>query len=96
MVEHTKASGLAHVVATSPSATTYAVVIEAGPTSFGAYVPDLPGCVAVGETLEEAVALIAEAIPFHLQGLRQDGDPVPEPRTRVAIVTVGTQADNAA
>ncbi len=57
----------------------YAIVIEKGKTSYGAYIPDLPGCVAVGETLEEVRTLIQEAIDFHLDGLRQDSSPVPEP-----------------
>ncbi len=59
----------------------YAVVIEKGPTSFGAYVPDLPGCVAAAETLDEVKGLIAEAIRFHLEGLQQDGLPIPPPRS---------------
>jgi predicted RNase H-like HicB family nuclease len=57
----------------------YAVVIEKGPTSYGAYVPDLPGCVAAGKTVEEAKRLIGEAVHFHLDGLREEGLPVPEP-----------------
>ena len=57
----------------------YAVVIEKGETSYGAYVPDLPGCVAVGETLQEVERLIREAIRFHIQGLREGGEPVPDP-----------------
>jgi predicted RNase H-like HicB family nuclease len=57
----------------------YAVVIEQGNTSYGAYVPDLPGCVAVGENLEEVKQLIREAIAFHLEGLREEGLPVPPP-----------------
>jgi predicted RNase H-like HicB family nuclease len=61
----------------------YAIVIEKGPTSYGAYVPDLPGCVAVGETRDEAERLIREAIPFHIDGMRLNGDPVPEPTTTV-------------
>ena len=61
----------------------YAVVIEKGETSFGAYVPDLPGCVAVGETIEEVEQLIREAISFHLEGLRGEQLPMPEPRRRV-------------
>ena len=56
----------------------YAVVIEKGENSYGAYVPDLPGCVAVAETLEEVKQLIAEAIIFHLEGLKVDGLTVPE------------------
>ena len=57
----------------------YGVVIEKGETSYGAYVPDLPGCVAVGETLQEVEELIREAIQFHIEGLREEGLPVPEP-----------------
>jgi len=56
----------------------YAVVIEKGENSYGAYVPDLPGCVAVAETLEEVKQLIAEAIIFHLEGIKEDGLTVPE------------------
>jgi predicted RNase H-like HicB family nuclease len=55
----------------------YAIVIEKGPTSYGAYVPDLPGCVAVGESIEEVRQLIQEAIAFHLEGLREDDSRVP-------------------
>jgi predicted RNase H-like HicB family nuclease len=57
----------------------YPVVYEEGPTSFGASVPDLPGCYAVGQSLEEARALIAEAIAAHIRLLRAEGDPVPKP-----------------
>jgi len=66
----------------------YAVVIERGATSFGAYVPDLPGCVAVGQSREEVVQLIHDAITMHLEGLREDGAPVPPPDTAVTIVEV--------
>lgn len=66
----------------------YAVVIETSPAGYGAYVPDLPGCVAVGETEGEARALIREAIEFHLDGLREDGLPVPPPSSRVDYVEV--------
>ena len=66
----------------------YAVVIERGPTSWGASVPDLPGCVAVADTREEVEQLIQEAIVFHIAGLREDGLPVPEPHTQVAMVDV--------
>ncbi len=59
----------------------YAVVIEKGPTSYGATVPDLPGCVAVAETLDEVESLIREAIEFHIEGLKKDGLPVPPPTT---------------
>ncbi|MEM8559851.1 MAG: type II toxin-antitoxin system HicB family antitoxin [Bacteroidota bacterium] len=70
----------------------YAVVIEQGESSFGAYVPDLPGCVAVGETEAEARDLIREAIAFHLEGMREDGDPIPPPRAQVEYVEVGSVA----
>jgi predicted RNase H-like HicB family nuclease len=66
----------------------YLVVVEQGPTSFGAYVPDLPGCVAAGETREEALELIREAIEFHIEGLRQEGQPVPPPSSTSAVVDV--------
>ena len=55
----------------------YAIVIEKGETSYGAYVPDLPGCVAVGETKEEVEALIREAIQFHLEMLQSGCFPIP-------------------
>jgi predicted RNase H-like HicB family nuclease len=66
----------------------YVVIIEKGPTSYGAYVPDLPGCVAVAETEEEVTTLIREAIEFHLEGMREDGEPIPEPTSRAAYVDV--------
>ncbi|NEO48456.1 MAG: addiction module toxin, HicA family [Moorea sp. SIO4A3] len=56
----------------------YAVVIEKGKNSYGAYVPDLPGCVAVAETLEDVKQLITEAVMFHLEGLKEDGLSAPE------------------
>jgi predicted RNase H-like HicB family nuclease len=56
----------------------YAVIIERGPTSYGAYVPDLPGSVAVGQTVEEVRRLIGEAVDFHIDGLQRAGLPVPE------------------
>jgi predicted RNase H-like HicB family nuclease len=59
----------------------YAVIIEQGDTSCGASVPDLPGCIAVGETLEEVQRLIREAIAFHLEGMKLDGLPIPKPTT---------------
>ena len=59
----------------------YLVVIESGPSSYGAYVPDLPGCVAVGKSRAEVEALIREAIEFHIEGLREEGQPLPEPHS---------------
>ncbi|MDQ3347487.1 MAG: type II toxin-antitoxin system HicB family antitoxin [Acidobacteriota bacterium] len=66
----------------------YLVVIEHGPSSFGAYVPDLPGCVAVGETRQEVEILIREAIAFHIEGLREDGQPLPEPSSTSQVVSI--------
>jgi predicted RNase H-like HicB family nuclease len=66
----------------------YLVVVEQGPTSFGAYVPDLPGCVAAGETREEALSLIREAIEFHIEGLRQAGEAIPPPSSTSEVVDV--------
>jgi predicted RNase H-like HicB family nuclease len=66
----------------------YAVVIEKGPSNYSAYVPDLPGCVAVGDTIEEIQREIQEAIGFHLEGLRADGLPIPQPSSRVEYVEV--------
>ncbi|KOP27617.1 hypothetical protein AMR41_04330 [Hapalosiphon sp. MRB220] len=59
----------------------YAIVIERADGNYSAYVPDLPGCVATGLTLEEVEEQIREAITFHLEGLREDGLPIPEPTT---------------
>lgn len=67
----------------------YMVVVERGETSWGAHVPDLPGCVAVGETREETLRLIREAIEFHIEGLRQDGLLVPTPTSEGEFVEVG-------
>ncbi len=59
----------------------YAIVIEKGPENYSAYVPDLPGCVSTGSTVSEAEENIKEAILFHIDGLKEDGLPVPEPTT---------------
>ena len=66
----------------------YAVVIEKAEGNFSAYVPDLPGCVATGSTVPEVEAEIREAIVFHVEGLREDGLPVPEPSSTVEYVEV--------
>lgn len=66
----------------------YAIVIERAESNFSAYVPDLPGCVATGSTLEETEQAIREAIEFHLEGLRDDGEPIPPPTSRVDYVEV--------
>jgi predicted RNase H-like HicB family nuclease len=66
----------------------YVVILEQGDTSFGAYVPDLPGCVAVGETKDETMQLIREAIELHLESLRENGEPVPTPHSFIERVAV--------
>lgn len=66
--------------------TKYAVVIEKGDSSYGAYVPDLPGCVAVGQTKHEVETLVAEAIALHLESLREHGDPIPEPKSQIEYI----------
>ena len=66
----------------------YLVIIEKGPTSFGAYVPNLPSCVAVGETRSEVTKLIHEAIEFHLKGMQEDGLPAPEPHSSSDLIEV--------
>ncbi|MCI5121791.1 MAG: type II toxin-antitoxin system HicB family antitoxin [Candidatus Electrothrix sp. AUS4] len=66
----------------------YMVVIEQGKTSFGAYVPDLPGCIAAGETEQEALELITEAIEFHLEGMKEEGMTIPSPHSYSTFVEV--------
>ncbi|MDH3690476.1 MAG: type II toxin-antitoxin system HicB family antitoxin [Gammaproteobacteria bacterium] len=66
----------------------YAVVIEKGETSYGAYVPDLPGCVAAGQSRDEVLRLIQEAIEFHIDGLKEDGEPIPTPTSSVEFIDV--------
>jgi len=66
----------------------YAVVIERSATGYGAYVPDLPGCVAAGDTRDEVVALIQEAIELHIEGLKEEGETIPEPAYSVEFVDV--------
>ena len=67
----------------------YAIVIEKEQGSnYSAYVPDLPGCVATSESLDEIKKLMQEGIAFHLEGLREDGLPIPKPSTQVAVIEV--------
>ena len=66
----------------------YAVVVEAGERGFGAYVPDLPGCVAAAASREEVLTLIQEAVEFHIEGLKDAGEPIPEPTSTIAFVDV--------
>ncbi len=67
---------------------TYAIVIERTLNGYSAYVPDLPGCVAAGDSQEETEKLIREAFAFHLDAMREHGDPIPEPQTSVRLVEV--------
>ena len=66
----------------------YAVVIERAPNNYSAYVPDLPGCIATGATIEYVEREIREAIEFHIEGLRDAGEPVPEPSSHLTYVEV--------
>ena len=66
----------------------YAIVVERAGNNYSAYVPDLPGCIATGGTLEETEQLIREAVELHLNGLREDGLPIPQPSSRVEYVEV--------
>lgn len=66
----------------------YTIVIEQTPRNFSAYVPDLPGCIATGATREEVVRRIREAIEFHIEGMREQGEPIPEPQSTAAVVDV--------
>ncbi len=63
----------------------YVVIFEKGENSYGASVPDLPGCIAVAKTMAEVKELIAEAIEFHIEGLREDGEVVPQPSSSLPI-----------
>jgi predicted RNase H-like HicB family nuclease len=66
----------------------YAIVIEEAGSNFSAYVPDLPGCIATGATLDEVEAEIRSAIEFHIEGMRMQGQPVPSPTSQVEYVEV--------
>lgn len=66
----------------------YMVVLEKGPGSWGAHAPDVPGCVPVGENREEALVLILEAIDFHTEGLKEQGEAVPKPSSESVLVEV--------
>jgi predicted RNase H-like HicB family nuclease len=64
----------------------YAVVIEQGEHNLSAYVPDLPGCITTGRSVKEIERNIREAVELHLEGLREDGEPIPEPHTAVTYI----------
>ena len=70
----------------------YTIVIEKAPDNYAAYVPDLPGCVANRATREEAVREMRQAIEFHIESLREHGEPVPEPRCTATVVDVAAIA----
>jgi predicted RNase H-like HicB family nuclease len=71
---------------------TYTVIYEKGPTSWGAYVPDLPGVISVGDSRDEVERLIHEAIEFHLDGMRDEGKPIPAPSSFAGVVEVDSAA----
>lgn len=66
----------------------YAIVIEKAENNYSAYAPDLPGCVATGITIEEVENEIREAIEFHLEGMREDGEQIPQPSSQVEYIDV--------
>jgi len=66
----------------------YLVVIEKGPKSYGAYVPDLPGCVAVGESRREVLKLIREAVSLHIEAMREAGEVIPAPTSKSELIKV--------
>jgi predicted RNase H-like HicB family nuclease len=71
---------------------TYTVIYEKGPTSWGAYVPDLPGVISVGDSRDEVEQLIQEAIEFHLEGMREEGITIPAPSSFAGVVQVDSAA----
>lgn len=70
----------------------YTVVIERTAHNYAAYVPDLPGCVATASTREDLLEEIRDAIEFHIEGMREDGEPVPQPRVTAGVVEVSAAA----
>ena len=70
----------------------YTIVIERAPKNYATYVPDLPGCVATGDTREDAIREIRQAIQYHIASLREHGEPVPEPRCTATVVDVAAAA----
>jgi len=79
--EHSKAGRIGDAVK-------YVYIIEKVESSYGAYVPDLPGCVAAGETREKTKKLIQETIEFHIDGLKEDGNPIPVPNSEAEYIDV--------
>jgi predicted RNase H-like HicB family nuclease len=70
--------------------TTYTIIIEDAGSNLAAYVPDLPGCIGVADSVEEITELMREAIEFHIEGLRMSGEEVPQPSTTAAAVSLGS------
>ena len=70
----------------------YTVIYEKGPTSWGAYVPDLPGVIAVGDSRDEVEQLIREAVQFHLEGMREEGISIPPPASFAGVVEINSAA----
>ena len=70
----------------------YTVGIERTPNNYAAYVPDLPGCVASADTRKEVLKETRDAIAFHIEGMREDGEPIPEPQTTAAVVDAAVTA----
>ncbi len=66
----------------------FLAIVEKGSSGFGAYVPDLPGCVAAADNRDEVVRLIREAMEFHVEGLKEAGDPVPEPSSQSELIEI--------
>jgi predicted RNase H-like HicB family nuclease len=66
----------------------YMVIVEKGESSYGAFAPDLPGCIAVAETEQEVIELIKEAIEFHLEDLQTEGRPIPQPVSKSTLIEV--------
>lgn len=66
----------------------YAIVIEKAESNYSAYVPDLPGCIATGANIQQVEAEIREAIEFHIDGLREDGNPIPSPSSQVEYIEI--------
>ena len=67
----------------------YTVIVEQGDTGWGAHVPDLPGCIAAAESRDEVLELIREAMELHIQGLKEDGLPIPQPRSKSEVIEIG-------
>jgi len=87
MAQHPEASGLA-TLAADEVGLAYAVVIEWAGANYAGHAPDLPGYFATGDSVEEVLDLMREGLPFHIEGLLRDGEPVPGPRTRVATIPI--------